>query len=204
MLLFVPLVLTLGMGTLTIFSGEFWETPLLCAYLMLDLIFDHFVFGASLARGAGGMELLRSSERGLTYYENVLLGDLLRRSMVPLLMVLIYRALVFGWTDGMGTAFTGAGLSIEAGLFRVLLCFAVESLGLLLARYASFIWINMLIAYAALIVLILGYLLVLDATPLKDLSPVYLCLGLFLALFTGRLLFRVSVRKRKESYHYEK
>lgn len=199
MLLPIALVLLCSWNSI---DGQFSDDLMLGFYLSLDLIFDHFVFGGTLTKRSGGMSLLQSAENGLGYYKNVLLGDQARRGMVPLLMMLCHSAIVYFCRGGRMKIFVGQSIRIEAGLFRVFLCFSIGNLALLLARRATYIWVNMLIAYgAAILFVICNYFLLI---PKIETSPVLLCLGLFLSLFTGRLLYRQGMKKRKESYYYEK
>lgn len=204
-LFLLPVGLPIVSIGLTVLSGAVLAVPMLCVYLGIDLLVDHFVFGASLTRGAGGMELVRSSDRGMDYYRNVIAFDTARRALVPLFTAFFFRILLAALPYGVHASSEDTGwLSIEGYLFCVMVLFAVESLSLLLVRHATLLWLNILIIYAAVIVMLLLYFIVLDFPPIATHPPASLVIGLFLALFSGRLLFRQSIKKREESYYDDK
>ncbi|MBE5962096.1 MAG: hypothetical protein E7256_12085 [Lachnospiraceae bacterium] len=160
--------------------------------VFFEIMSDNWLFGGICSKDAQSMNYLKSSKKGMQVLKDGLVVNLARCLLNSSLWICIgffytksQNPEAFTLTTWQTVCFLGASI-----LFTYSLCVA----GITISRFFSNYWINMLISYAAMILLVLAMLFSLDATYL-------VFIALVLAILVSILSLRIVLKKMKESYY---
>ncbi len=172
--------------------GEMAFLGILCLF---DVLFDHYAFGGALTSAAGGMELLKSSPRGLAFYRSVILADTLLRLLRVFAGLLLLRLLAV--VKGISfTDFEEIPLVFE--ISSALIYLTVLSLTFLVLRRIVNTFLLLLFAYIVVALLISAEIFLLPA--LYTIPVLAILLPGITAAGFSFLLIRLCVRRRENSY----
>lgn len=204
MILFAVLPLVL-LGLQFFISAVYHGTglPLFAAALVLvEILADSWFLGGIQDKNSEKIDYLRTSGKGMRIMKNVLITDAVRRFLSCAGILGLSQAIV--WAAARVTGISGentiAPLSL---LFVLLLTYTLSALGVFLARFISYLWVNLLYGYIGSIVGLVACLIWI-ALPL----PAALAAGavFFLAvLAVGISVLMVAIAMRKvEGSYYDK
>lgn len=116
--------------------------------VMVEIMADNWLLGGIQEKGSEKIDYLKTSPRGMKVMRSVLVMDLVRR--------FVFYVVLFGlsWLiTGIFGAGNGAGglAALEALLLAVVLTYALSALGIFIARFTSYLWVNMLCGYVGAI-----------------------------------------------------
>ena len=172
--------------------GKMAFLGILCLF---DVLFDHYAFGGALTSAAGGMELLKSSPRGLAFYRSVILADTLLRLLRVFAGLLLLRLLAV--VKGISfTDFEEIPLVFE--ISSALIYLTVLSLTFLVLRRIVNTFLLLLFAYIVVALLISAEIFLLPA--LYTIPVLAILLPGITAAGFSFLLIRLCVRRRENSY----
>ena len=162
-----------------------------------EIISDSWLFGDIQTKDSMKLEYLKTSGQGKELIRTALWTDLFRKLLSAIvIMALFSLAMVMGKGEAPEAAGTGGFGSL---LYLVLLSWLVSVLGTFVSRYASLVWINLIVSYGAMVLAMLGIFLL-------RLAEHILLIDLLFAIF-GILMSTVAVKAAVErverSYHDE-
>lgn len=182
----------------------------------IEIFSDSWLFGGIQGKDMEKMDYLKTSGRGMAVMRGALIVDLLRKLLTAVCIIAIcYLVIGLSKDTAAGMAETGridltdflgyGDLSREVGflLYLILLSYTVSVLGTFLSRYGSSIYMNMLVAYGAAVLMVFG---VFGLGLRGYLWQGFLVLDvLFAALGTGIsiLAVKVAMKKVEGGYHDE-
>ena len=162
-----------------------------------EIISDSWLFGGIQTKDSMKLEYLKTSGQGKELIRTALWTDLFRKLLSAIvIMALFSLAMVMGKGEAPEAAGTGGFGSL---LYLVLLSWLVSVLGTFVSRYASLVWINLIVSYGAMVLAMLCIFLL-------RLAEHILLIDLLFAIF-GILMSTVAVKAAVErverSYHDE-
>lgn len=135
----------------------------------VEIFSDSWLFGGIQAKDMEKMDYLKTSGLGMTVIRDALCADLFRKLINAFATISIcYIAMLFfegepaegfrpemlNWMDFIRHG--GPGQEVAFGLYMVLLAYFVSVLGTFLSRYASMLYINLMIGYGAMVLMVFG------------------------------------------------
>lgn len=195
MLIVVPVVLLgLQMFSAAVFQGT--GIPLFIVILvLLEVVADNWFLGGIQEKNSEKIDYLKTSPTGMKIITWALTMDLVRR--------LLTAACVYGLSALISRMFGARETLMSPGelLLAVLLTYVLSVLGTFISRFASLLWLNLLIGYigsiAGLILFIVG-----GSMP----GPVVAMMNIGLAVLGGGLsVLTVKIAMlRMEGSYYDK
>lgn len=182
----------------------------------VEVISDSWLFGGIQARDGEKMDYLRTSGRGMEIMGRALVSDLFRKFLTALCTIgLCYLAIRL--TKGLapeGLVASGGKLADficrggalrESGilLYLVLLSYAVSTVGTFVSRYGNMVWVNVMVAYGAMVLTAMGLWGIVRWN--GRLAPLFVLDLLLGALGIGASILAVRVARKKVEggYHDE-
>ncbi len=123
-----------------ILSGEAAMIAVVGFLTMLEIVSDNWMFGGIQAKDAENLDFLRTSGRGMKVMQNALAVDLLRK-FVSTAGIFLACCLVSG----------GIAFSVWIVFYLVLISYFFSVLGVLITRFFTMFWCNVLTSYVAVI-----------------------------------------------------
>ncbi len=165
------------------------------ALIMVEIMADNWFLGGIQEKGSEKIDYLKTSPRGMKIMRNVLVMDLMRR--------LLYHGGILGVSWLLTRIF---GTSAEAGkmagfgtlLLAVAMTYALSAAGIFIARFTSYMWVNLLCGYAGAIAGLV-ILLVCTSTPIPAALP-----DIALVVLGGGISFlmvKIAMLKVEGSYY---
>lgn len=153
----LPLVL-LGIQVFTAVVLHSTAIPVFVMTLVLvEAVADNWFLGGIQEKGSAKIDYLKTSPRGMKVMKSALIVDLARRLVFCFALFGVCQ-LIAVW--GSGTPGQSGAVQDEAGgsgvfgmlLLAVLLTYTLSVLGIFIARFNSYIWVNLLCGYVGAIV----------------------------------------------------
>lgn len=169
----------------------------LSALVMMEIMADNWFLGGIQEKNSEKIDYLKTSAKGMKVMESALIMDLARRflSCVGIFGISWLIMLIFGAPEGSEKV-----VMIDSAelLLAVFLTYTLSVLGIFLARFTSYLWVNLLCGYigaiAGLIIFLVG-----AATPfpavLIDIAMAVLGVGLSV------LAVKIAMIKVEGSYY---
>lgn len=178
------------LGLMILFPfGPYMQAAFLAFF---EIVSDNWLFGGICSKDVQSMDYLKSSRKGMQVIKDGLIVNLARCFLNSCLWICIgffytkaHNPESFSLTTWQTVCFLGASI-----LFTYSLCVA----GVTISRFFSNYWINVIISYAAMILLVLAMLFSVDITYL-------ILIALALAILVSILSVRLVLKKMKESYY---
>lgn len=169
---------------------------------MVEIVSDNWLFGGIQTKDSMRLEYLKTSGRGMDILRAALWMDLLRKFLAALGIMALCR-LAGTWmamAEGTDYGFDIMDWGLEAGilLYFTLLSYFVSTLGTFLSRFGDMLWMNLLVGYGAVFVMLFGLALL-------NLADIIFIIDIICAVF-GILISTVTVRaatKRVERSYYD-
>ncbi|MCI9230332.1 MAG: hypothetical protein HFH96_04340 [Lachnospiraceae bacterium] len=169
---------------------------------MVEIVSDNWLFGGIQTKDSMRLEYLKTSGRGMDILRAALWMDLLRKFLAALGIMALCR-LAGTWmamAEGTDYGFDIMDWGLEAGilLYFTLLSYFVSTLGTFLSRFGDMLWMNLLVGYGAVFVMLFGLALL-------NLADIIFIIDIICAVF-GILISAVTVRaatKRVERSYYD-
>ena len=169
---------------------------------MVEIVSDNWLFGGIQTKDSMRLEYLKTSGRGMDILRAALWMDLLRKFLAALGIMALCR-LAGTWmamAEGTDYGFDIMDWGLEAGilLYFTLLSYFVSTLGTFLSRFGDMLWMNLLVGYGAVFVMLFGLALL-------NLADIIFIIDIICAVF-GILIGAVTVRaatKRVERSYYD-
>lgn len=191
----LPVVL-LGMQVLSaiVFQGTAMHLSVM-VLIMVEIMADNWFLGGIQEKGSEKIDYLKTSSRGMEIMKNVLVMDLIRRfcSMGVILGVSWLITRIFG-TTYEATKLAGFG----GLLLAIFLPYTLSVLGIFIARFTSYLWVNLLCGYVGSIA---GLVILLVCTSI--LIPMALPNAALVVLGGGIsvLIVKIAMLKVEGSYY---
>lgn len=191
----LPVVL-LGMQVLSaiVFQGTAMHLSVM-VLIMVEIMADNWFLGGIQEKGSEKIDYLKTSSRGMEIMKNVLVMDLIRRfcSMGVILGVSWLITRIFG-TTYEATKLAGFG----GLLLAIFLTYTLSVLGIFIARFTSYLWVNLLCGYigsiAGLVILLVCTSMLIPMV-LPDIVLVVLGVGISV------LIVKIAMLKVEGSYY---
>ncbi len=204
-LLMPTALIGLGLWVERMLWGGRGATGVIVAAVLLpiaEIVSDNWLFGGIQTKDSMRLEYLKTSGRGMEILRRALWVDLARKLLSALGIMALCR-LAGTWMAAEGTDY-GSGImdwGLEAGilLYFTLLSYFVSTLGTFLSRFGDMLWMNLLVGYGAVFVMLFGLTLL-------NLADIILIIDIICAVF-GILISAVTVRtamRRVERSYYDK
>ena len=169
---------------------------------MVEIVSDNWLFGGIQTKDSMRLEYLKTSGRGMDILRAALWMDLLRKFLAALGIMALCR-LAGTWmamAEGTDYGFDIMDWGLEAGilLYFTLLSYFVSTLGTFLSRFGDMLWMNLLVGYGAVFVMLFGLALL-------NLADIIFIIDIICAVF-GILISAVTVgaaTKRVERSYYD-
>lgn len=204
--LLMPIALIgLGLWVERMLWGGRGETGVIVAAVLLpivEIVSDNWLFGGIQTKDSMRLEYLKTSGRGMDILRAALWMDLLRKFLAALGIMALCRLAGTWMAMAEGTDY-GSDImdwGLEAGvlLYFTLLSYFVSTLGTFLSRFGDMLWMNLLVGYGAVFVMLFGLALL-------NLADIIFIIDIICAVF-GILISAVTVRaatKRVERSYYD-
>ncbi len=204
-LLMPTALIGLGLWVERMLWGGRGATGVIVAAVLLpiaEIVSDNWLFGGIQTKDSMRLEYLKTSGRGMEILRRALWVDLARKLLSALGIMALCR-LAGTWMAAEGTGY-GSGImdwGLEAGilLYFTLLSYFVSTLGTFLSRFGDMLWMNLLVGYGAVFVMLFGLTLL-------NLADIIFMIDIICAVF-GILISAVTVRtamRRVERSYYDK
>ncbi len=204
-LLMPTALIGLGLWVERMLWGGRGATGVIVAAVLLpiaEIVSDNWLFGGIQTKDSMRLEYLKTSGRGMEILRRALWVDLARKLLSALGIMALCR-LAGTWMAAEGTGY-GSGImdwGLEAGilLYFTLLSYFVSTLGTFLSRFGDMLWMNLLVGYGAVFVMLFGLALL-------NLADIIFIIDIICAVF-GILISAVTVRtamRRVERSYYDK
>lgn len=194
----LPLVMTAFGSVIATVAGRksYFITPYLIPFFMIvvEIATDNWMFGGIQAKDAERMDFLRASRHGMEMMKDALTLDLLRRlfSMAGIMALCFLAEMLL-----MGGSAAEIFEEMPMFLSTLFFCYDVSVLGTLAARFATAVWINLLVGYAGVIVGILGS----GAMWLTEQGVLYAIVFAVLAVPLNLLTVETAMKKVRGGYY---
>lgn len=191
----LPVVL-LGMQVLSaiVFQGTAIHLSVMLL-IIVEIMADNWFLGGIQEKGSEKIDYLKTSSRGMEIMKNVLVMDLIRRfcSMGVILGVSWLITRIFG------TTYEATKLAGFWGLLlAIFLTYTLSVLGIFIARFTSYLWVNLLCSYvgsiAGLVILLVCTSMLIPMV-LPDIALVVLGGGISV------LIVKIAMLKVEGSYY---
>lgn len=163
--------------------------------IIVEIMADNWFLGGIQEKGSEKIDYLKTSSRGMEIMKNVLVMDLIRRfcSMGVILGVSWLITRIFG------TTYEATKLAGFWGLLlAIFLTYTLSVLGIFIARFTSYLWVNLLCSYvgsiAGLVILLVCTSMLIPMV-LPDIALVVLGGGISV------LIVKIAMLKVEGSYY---
>lgn len=118
------------------------------ALVLVEIMADNWFLGGIQEKGSEKIDYLKTSPRGMKVMKSALVMDLVRRFVFYVVLFGSCRLItgIFGAGGG-----AGGPADLEALLLAVVLTYALSVLGIFIARFTSYLWVNLLCGYVGAI-----------------------------------------------------
>ncbi|MCM1193754.1 MAG: hypothetical protein NC123_17995 [Butyrivibrio sp.] len=166
------------------------------ALILVETLADNWFLGGIQEKGSEKIDYLKTSPRGMEIMRSVLIMDLVRR--------LVYHAVILGvsWllTKSFGTSAEAGKLTGLGTLLLALgLSYTLSVVGIFIARFASYIWVNLICGYigciAGLVILLVCTSTTFVPVALPDIALAVLGIGI------SFLMVKIAMLKVEGSYY---
>ena len=157
-----------------------------------EIVSDNWLFGGICSKEAASMDYLKSSKKGMQVLTAGLTLDLVRRFFYSAL----WMSISFFYARSQNpNAFLFDNVQTVCFLATsILLTYSLSVAGIMISRFFSNYWINTLISYAAIILLVLIMFFAQG-------NPYIPFLTLVFSILVSVLSVRLVIKKMKESYY---
>lgn len=118
--------------------------------VMVEVLADNWFLGGIQEKGAEKIDYLKTSPKGMKVMKSALVMDLVRRFVFYVVLFGLSRMItgIFGVGDGNGA---GGSAGFEVLLLAIVLTYALSVLGIFIARFTSYLWVNLICGYVGAI-----------------------------------------------------
>ena len=156
---------------------------------IVEIVSDNWMFGGIQAKDAENLDFLRTSGRGMKVMQNALAMDLLRK-FVSTVGIFLMCCLVSG----------GITFSVWRMIYLVLASYFFSVLGVLISRFFTLFWCNVLTSYVAVILEVICCMLPGLLPGLLEAVLWYALLFAVLSIGVSILAVKIAMMKVKRQY----
>lgn len=162
-----------------------------------EVALDGQIFGGCMRRGESGMDLLKCSDGGMTFYKDVLIGDQIQRVLTHLFWIAVYVA--------AGEMIVHAGIYRAVRVWLVVASgsYAIAQIFICIGRLlASFTQISHVVtAFTCAMTGGAAFVLIESEAAGQRITPVVCFVLLMIGLWLSRWMITKGVRAKQEEYY---